>query len=130
MWDATTFFLAQILFDFLLFVIILVLFFEIRRLKKLPLDEIIARLESANELCERLSQNLAEKKELSERIISALQTGASAWETSRKDATTLRKKVLSLAREGLSTAEIAKKTGLQEGEVILILSVSGKKKSL
>ncbi|NPA48426.1 MAG: hypothetical protein GXO20_00440 [Thermodesulfobacteria bacterium] len=121
--------MAQAIFDLLLFVMVLLLFFQVRRLRNLPLDEIIKRLEAANSLCERLSKNLSEKKELSERLISALETGASAWENSRKDASSLRSKVLSLAQKGLSTAEIAKKTGLQEGEVALILSVAGKKRS-
>ncbi len=127
MWDVSTFLLVQAIFDLLLFLMVFVLFWQVRRLKNLPLDEIIKRLEEANKLCERLSQNLSEKKELSERIISALQTGALAWESSRKDATSLRAKVLSLAEKGFSTAEIAKKTGLQEGEVVLILSVAKKK---
>ncbi len=128
MWDANTFLLAQALFDLLLFLMVLVLFFQVRRLRNLPLDEIIRRLEAANELCERLSKNLAEKKDLSERLMAALQTGASAWENSRKDASSLRAQVLTLAQKGLSPGEIAQKTGLQEGEVALILSVAEQKK--
>lgn len=129
MGDLTLFFFIQALFDLILFLLILLLFLQIRKLKKLPLDEVIKRLEAANELCLRLSKNLEEKKEISARLMAALKTGASAWESSRSDAPSLKEKVLRLAEEGKSLTEIAKATGLQEGEVTLILSVSGRKKA-
>ena len=129
MHDLSLFLLVQTVFDFLLILLVLLLYFQVRRLKRLPLDEVIKRLETAHELCDRLSANLAEKKELSTKLMSALKTGAVAWENSRKDASSLKEKVLALAEEGKDLAEIARVTGLQEGEVALILSVSGKKKA-
>ncbi len=129
MHDLSLFLLVQTVFDFLLILLVLLLYFQVRRLKRLPLDEVIKRLETAHELCDRLSANLAEKKELSTKLMSALKTGAVAWENTRKDASSLKEKVLALAEEGKDLAEIARVTGLQEGEVALILSVSGKKKA-
>ncbi len=129
MHDLSLFLLIQTVFDLLLILLVLLLYFQVRRLKRLPLDEVIKRLETAHELCDRLSANLAEKKELSAKLMSALKTGAVAWENSRKDASSLKEKVLALAEEGKDLAEIARVTGLQEGEVALILSVSGRKKA-
>jgi len=121
--DLTFFLLIQSFFDLLILILVLVLYQQIRALRKAPLEEAIARLKKANELCERLTANLAEKKVLSERLLSALETGAKAWEETQRDADTLKKQVAQLAKEGASLSEIARKTGLQEGEVALILSV-------
>ena len=107
--DLSLLFLIQSLFDLLILALVLVLFWQIQRLRKFPLEETIERLKKADELCERLSKNLAEKKVLSERLLAALETGAKAWETSKSDAVQLKKKVADLAKKGLSVAEIAKK---------------------
>ncbi|WP_022852797.1 DUF6115 domain-containing protein [Thermodesulfatator atlanticus] len=127
MLDLDLFFLLQAVFDLLLLFLILLLYLQVRRLQKIPFDEIEKRLKTANELCEKLSENIAKKQEISEKIISALETGASAWESTRSDSQDIKEKVRKLAQKGLSVAEIAKETGLQEGEVALILSVSKKK---
>ncbi len=127
--DLTYFFIIQSLFDLLILVLVILLFKNLRDLKKIPLDEALAHLKKAHTLCERLTENLAEKKVLSERLLSALETGAKAWESSKSDAGALKKQVAQMAEQGLSVSEIAQKTGLQEGEVALILSVLEKKKS-
>ena len=124
--DLSLFFIVQAVFDALILLFVLALYFQLRRLKRLPFEETIERLKAANELCERLTANLAEKKLLSERLMSALKTGAKAWEASKTDAANLKEKVRRLAQEGLSVPEIAEKTGLQEGEVALLLSVGEK----
>ena len=125
--DLTTLLLIQSLFDLLILIMVLFLFKQIRQLRHFPLDEVILRLKKADELCQRLSANLEEKRVLSEKLLSALKTGAKAWEEGKKDAQDLKKEVARLADQGLGVAEIAQKTGLQEGEVILILSVLEKK---
>ncbi len=125
--DLVFFLLIQAVFDLLLVILVLLLYLQLRRLKKLPLDEIIKRLQAANDLCNRLAENLAEKREISAKLMAALKTGAEAWESSRKDADSLKQRVITLAEEGKSLSEIAKATGLQEGEVTLILSVAGKR---
>jgi len=125
--DLVFFLLIQAVFDLLLVILVLLLYLQLRRLKKLPLDEIINRLQAANDLCNRLAENLAEKREISAKLMAALKTGAEAWESSRKDADSLKQRVITLAEKGKSLSEIAKATGLQEGEVTLILSVAGKR---
>jgi len=127
--DLTYFLIIQTLFDLLIVVLVLLLFKQVRGLQKIPLDKALNHLQEAHALCERLSKNLAEKKLLSERLLSALETGAKAWESSKSDASQLKQKVAKMAAQGLSMAEIARKTGLQEGEVALILSVLEKKRS-
>ena len=121
--DIGLFLLLQSLFDILLLFLVLLLYWQVRKLKDLPLGEALEHLQRANELCERLSANLAEKKEISERLLSALETGAKAWESSKSDAGDLKKQVAQLLKKGLSVEEIARRTGLQEGEVALIVSV-------
>ncbi len=121
--ELSLFFLLQAFFDVLILCFVLALYFQLRRLKQLPFEEVLERLRAAHELCERLTTNLTEKKVLSERLMAALETGVKAWESSKTDAETLKKKVRHLAREGLSIPEIAERTGLQEGEVALLLSV-------
>ncbi|AEH44079.1 hypothetical protein Thein_0194 [Thermodesulfatator indicus DSM 15286] len=123
MFDITLFFLFQAIFDLILLLLLFLLYLQLRRLGRIPLDEVEKRLKAANELCEKLSENLAQKKELSEKIITALETGADAWESTRKDAQDIKSKVYEMAKKGLDVSEIAKKTGLQEGEVNLILAV-------
>ncbi|NPB09002.1 MAG: hypothetical protein GXO17_01485 [Thermodesulfobacteria bacterium] len=124
--DISFFFLLQAFFDVLILVFVVALYIQLKKLQRLPFQETIERLKAANELCERLTANLAEKKLISERLMSALETGAKAWEASKTDAANIKDKVRQLAKEGLSIPEIAEKTGLQEGEVALLLSVAEK----
>ncbi|OAG28645.1 DUF6115 domain-containing protein [Thermodesulfatator autotrophicus] len=125
--DVTIFFLFQAIFDLILLLLLFLLYLQLRRVGQIPIDEVEKRLKAANELCEKLSENLAQKKELSEKIITALETGANAWESTRKDAKDIKNRVYELARKGFDISEIAKKTGLQEGEVNLILAVKKRK---
>ncbi len=111
----------QSIFDVFLLFLVLALYRQVRKLRELPIEETIERLKTANRLCEELSQHLI-KKEPQDGSLS--QTSDS--EISKKGSA-LKKRVFALAQKGLEPPEIAQRLGLQEGEVVLLLSVGDKR---
>lgn len=111
----------QSIFDAFLLLLVLALYRQVKKLRELPIEETIERLKTANHLWEKLSQHLLEK---------GSQDGAfSAVNDSEifQKGSALKNKVFELARKGLEPPEIAQRLGLQEGEVVLLLSVGEKR---
>ncbi len=112
----------QSIFDIFLLFLVLALYRQVKKLRELPIEETIERLKAANHLCEKLSQHLLEKGSPDGSLSSTNDS-----EISPKGST-LKNKVFELARKGLEPPVIAQKLGLQEGEVVLLLSVGEKRR--
>ncbi len=113
--------LLQSIFDLILLIVVLALYYHIRKLRKLPLEETIEQLKKANQLCEEVSHSLAESK--SKNLISS---GTKKSASLERDVAKLKKEVSKLVEKGLGTEDIAQKLGIQEGEVVLLLSLNDK----
>ncbi len=113
--------LLQSIFDIILLIVVLALYRQVKKLRKLPLEEAIEQLKKANNLCEELSHYLSQSK--SKDLASTVVKNSSSL---GGDITKLKKEVSELVQQGLGPEEIAQKLGIQEGEVILLLSISEK----
>ncbi|GEM_PF-5999302 len=112
--------LIQSIFDLFLLILVLALYRQVRRLRDLPLEETIRRLEEAH----RLWGNVAQKLEDYSKEQVPDQGAPSDSGLSPK----IKKEIYQLAAKGLSAPEIAEKLGLQEAEVTLLLSLKAQKK--
>ncbi|WP_297056864.1 hypothetical protein [Thermosulfurimonas sp.] len=113
----------QLVLDLLLLVAILVLFLRIRRLVPSSLREVVSRLEILERLSEDLARYLEEERRIYARLERALRAGVQAWEGQEEERRTLREKVLGDYRQGTEVKEIARRYGLSEGEVELLISL-------
>ncbi len=92
-----------ILFDVLIIILLILLYLKVKKFLVLPWEEIEESLKRAQTLVERL-------KELKD-----------AREIADTKPINPKEEVINLYKRGLNIKEIAKKTGLSEGEVELIL---------
>ncbi len=118
----------QLALDFLLLGLLFLLWIRFRRLEALSPDDLAKRLDRLEDLARNLDRYLQEEKGLVERLRMALEAGARAWEESEKGRGDLRKQVLRLSQEGLSSEEIARRLSLSPGEVELLISLERFKK--
>ncbi len=94
---------ALVAFDALILLILILFYLKFKKLLNLPWEEIEESLEKAHRLVNRLKE-LREKGEEPEPKVS-----------------NPKEEVLFLLQKGLKVKDIAKKTGLSEGEIELIL---------
>ncbi|HFC98311.1 MAG TPA: hypothetical protein ENJ40_07640 [Thermosulfurimonas dismutans] len=113
----------QFVLDLLLLVAILVLFLRIRRMVPSSLREVVSRLEILERLSEDLARYLEEERRIYARLERALGAGVQAWEGQEEERRTLKEKVLRDYRQGMGVKEIARRYGLSEGEVELLISL-------
>ncbi|MFN3505282.1 MAG: hypothetical protein ACK4Y7_03625 [Caldimicrobium sp.] len=93
-----------ILFDLLILVLLIFLYFKFKKLLNIPLEELEESLDRAHQLVEKLKEiKKGESKVVGEAVFDP------------------KEEVYQLYKKGLKIKEIAKKTGLTEGEIELLL---------
>jgi len=113
--------LGQLFLDLFMLILIGLLFYRLRPPESSrKLEEKLALLEG---LVGELSRYLEEERKIFQRLQRALAAGAEAWERSGEGRRDLRREVVRLHREGLSSSEIARRLSLSEGEVELLISL-------
>ncbi len=102
MWGTNWIIFLLLLLDLFIIVMLLVLYFKFKKLLNLPLEELEESLERAHHLVQKLKELKKEESSQTPGIIP-------------------KEEVFRLHQRGLKIKEIAKQTGLSEGEVELLL---------
>ncbi len=98
-----------VIFDFIILILLVFFYLRFKKFLSLPWEEIEESLERAQRLVERLKE------------VKGIEKGVEKVIESPKE------EVLYFYQKGLSVKEIAKKTGLTEGEIELILKTHKKR---